>query len=308
MAELFGKADGLLQGQGRLDAPLRRLARLPRRPRDRRRAHPARRRHGVRRQVPRHRPGGVCYFGEAAVNNGAFHEALNMAALWKLPAIYISENNRYGMGTALERRQRDQRHLRARLLLRHGERGGGRAGRADDARRDGARGRAGPRPTRSRRCSRSAPTASWATRCRTRSTATTAPRRRSRTSGSATRSRSGRSASSPRGSLDEAAVKALDEEVKAEVEDAYQFADEAPEPEPEELYGRVCDVTREHDRERTGAVPTCPVHRHCTLSEPTCRHHVPRRPEPGAARGDAARRPTSSSWARRSASTRARTR
>ncbi len=45
----------------------------------------------------------VCYFGEAAVNIGAFHEALNMAALWKLPAIFIVENNRYGMGTALER-------------------------------------------------------------------------------------------------------------------------------------------------------------------------------------------------------------
>ena len=45
----------------------------------------------------------VCYFGEAAVNNGAFHEALNMAAIWKLPVIYICENNRYGMGTALER-------------------------------------------------------------------------------------------------------------------------------------------------------------------------------------------------------------
>lgn len=45
----------------------------------------------------------ICYFGEAAVNNGAFHEALNMAALWKLPAIFLCENNRYGMGTALER-------------------------------------------------------------------------------------------------------------------------------------------------------------------------------------------------------------
>ncbi|MGA2383168.1 MAG: pyruvate dehydrogenase (acetyl-transferring) E1 component subunit alpha [Gemmatimonadales bacterium] len=45
----------------------------------------------------------VGFFGEAAVNNGAFHEALNMAALWRLPAIYICENNRYGMGTALER-------------------------------------------------------------------------------------------------------------------------------------------------------------------------------------------------------------
>jgi pyruvate dehydrogenase E1 component alpha subunit len=45
----------------------------------------------------------VCFFGEAAVNNGAFHEALNMAALWRLPVIYVIENNRYGMGTALER-------------------------------------------------------------------------------------------------------------------------------------------------------------------------------------------------------------
>ena len=45
----------------------------------------------------------LCFFGEAAVNNGAFHEALNMAALWKLPVIYLIENNRDGMGTALER-------------------------------------------------------------------------------------------------------------------------------------------------------------------------------------------------------------
>jgi pyruvate dehydrogenase E1 component alpha subunit len=44
-----------------------------------------------------------CFFGEAAVNNGAFHESLNMAALWKLPVIFIIENNRYGMGTAVER-------------------------------------------------------------------------------------------------------------------------------------------------------------------------------------------------------------
>ncbi|HEX6534066.1 MAG TPA: pyruvate dehydrogenase (acetyl-transferring) E1 component subunit alpha [Gemmatimonadaceae bacterium] len=45
----------------------------------------------------------LCFFGEAAVNGGAFHEALNMAALWKLPVIFLIENNRYGMGTALER-------------------------------------------------------------------------------------------------------------------------------------------------------------------------------------------------------------
>ena len=45
----------------------------------------------------------LCFFGEAAVNIGAFHEALNMASVWKLPVIFMCENNRYGMGTAFER-------------------------------------------------------------------------------------------------------------------------------------------------------------------------------------------------------------
>jgi pyruvate dehydrogenase E1 component alpha subunit len=45
----------------------------------------------------------VCFFGEAAVNISAFHEALNLAALWKLPVVFVCENNRYGMGTPVER-------------------------------------------------------------------------------------------------------------------------------------------------------------------------------------------------------------
>jgi pyruvate dehydrogenase E1 component alpha subunit len=45
----------------------------------------------------------LCYMGEAAVNQGVFHESLNMASLWNLPVIYICENNLFGMGTAVHR-------------------------------------------------------------------------------------------------------------------------------------------------------------------------------------------------------------
>jgi pyruvate dehydrogenase E1 component alpha subunit len=45
----------------------------------------------------------LCFFGEGAVPSGQAHEAFNLAALWKLPVIFICENNRYGMGTPVER-------------------------------------------------------------------------------------------------------------------------------------------------------------------------------------------------------------
>ena len=45
----------------------------------------------------------VCFFGDGAVNEGAFHEAMNLVSLWKLPVIYVLENNLYAMGTAVYR-------------------------------------------------------------------------------------------------------------------------------------------------------------------------------------------------------------
>src|SRR5436853_3825066 len=45
----------------------------------------------------------LCFFGDGAINQGAFHEALNLAALYKLPIVFICENNLFAMGTSVER-------------------------------------------------------------------------------------------------------------------------------------------------------------------------------------------------------------
>ena len=45
----------------------------------------------------------ICFFGDGANNEGAFHESLNMAKVWNLPVVFVCENNRYGMSTSTER-------------------------------------------------------------------------------------------------------------------------------------------------------------------------------------------------------------
>lgn len=45
----------------------------------------------------------VCFFGDGANNEGAFHESLNIASVWKLPVVFVCENNQYGMSTSTER-------------------------------------------------------------------------------------------------------------------------------------------------------------------------------------------------------------
>jgi pyruvate dehydrogenase E1 component alpha subunit len=180
----------------------------------------------------------VCYFGEAAVNNGAFHEALNMAALWKLPAIYICENNRYGMGTALER---------ASAIYDISER----ACSYDMANEvvDGqdvlvmhaAMDRAVQRARNDK-----LPTLLEVRTYRFMGHSMSDPihgHYRTREEVEDQRKRDPIAVWSQRliadGLLDEPGLKTLTKEVVDEVEDAYQFAEQAPDPAPEELYTHV---------------------------------------------------------------------
>src|SRR3569623_1731730 len=45
----------------------------------------------------------ICFLGDAAINQGTFHESLNMAALWELPVLFVCENNLFGIGTRIVR-------------------------------------------------------------------------------------------------------------------------------------------------------------------------------------------------------------
>jgi pyruvate dehydrogenase E1 component alpha subunit len=64
----------------------------------------------------------ICELGDGAVNMGAWHESLNLAALWRLPVVFLVVNNKYGMGTAVDRASAEpDLHKRASAFRMHGE-------------------------------------------------------------------------------------------------------------------------------------------------------------------------------------------
>ena len=103
MAELFGKETGCSRGLGGSMHYFDKRTSHVRRTRHRRRPCPA----GVGMAfASKYRSEDrvtLCFFGDGAINQGAFHEALNLAALFKLPVIFICENNLFAMGTSVER-------------------------------------------------------------------------------------------------------------------------------------------------------------------------------------------------------------
>ena len=194
----------------------------------------------------------VCFMGEAAVNNGAFHEALNMAALWKLPAIFIIENNRYGMGTALER---------ASAIHDIYERG---------AAYDMPRAHVDGQDVFAVR----AAVGEAIERARKDKTPTLLEARTYRFMGhSMSDAVSGtyrtkdeldqylkrdpiallRAHMQERDEISEEEIAQLDEELKAIVQDSWDFADQSPEPPPEELYTNVLVDTTSDDLENAGS-------------------------------------------------------
>ena len=86
----------------------------------------------------------ACFFGDGAVAEGEFHESLNLAALWKLPVLFLCENNLYAMGTRIERAQSADRSARPRPRATDAGRGGRRHGCAAVESGDAAGRRRGP--------------------------------------------------------------------------------------------------------------------------------------------------------------------
>ena len=178
----------------------------------------------------------VVFFGEAAVNQGAFHESLNMAQLWKLPCVFVCENNQYGMGTSIARAMSLQ-HVsqKAGAYDLAGEfvdgmdvlavyEAMGRA--AERARTEGLPTLIEVRTYRFMGHSMSDP-GNYRTRAEIEKYQERDPVKVFAES------------LKDKGVTDDSGIKEIEDRVRAEVERAVKFADESPEPAPEELFTHV---------------------------------------------------------------------
>ena len=180
----------------------------------------------------------LCYFGEAAANIGSFHESLNIAGLWKLPVIYVIENNGYGMGTAVGRSSAiTDLYERAAAYNMPGVVVDGqdveKVKAAADAAVDRARRESAPTLMEIRTYRYVGHSMSDAAHGTYRTKEEVEEYRQRDPIGVLERRM--RDA----GLLDDEGMKALDAEVVAEVEDAVRFAEESPDPAPEELWTDV---------------------------------------------------------------------
>ncbi len=191
----------------------------------------------------------LAFFGEGAANQGQVYESFNMAAIWKLPVVYIIENNRYAMGTAVSRAaaRSEELYMRGAAFGIPGEQVDGMDVRAvkDAGERALAHVRAGKGPYvlemqtyRYRGHSMSDP-------AKYRSREEVQKMRQERDPIEQVKTRL-----QDKGWASPEDLKAVDAEVRKIVSGAADFATSAPEPAPEELW---TDVYAEHDAVRDGA-------------------------------------------------------
>ncbi|RMH13058.1 MAG: hypothetical protein D6701_12715 [Gemmatimonadetes bacterium] len=189
----------------------------------------------------------VCFMGDAAVNQGVFHESMNMAAIWELPVLYVVENNDYGMGTKFERVSKTEM---ARKSASHGVPATVVNGqdvletyRAFEALTARVREGAGPqfvdlRTYRFRGHSMSDPVAGTY-----RSKEEVETKQDQEDPIKILRNRM-----MDAGLLTQDDLEALDAEVRQVVEEAVAFADESPDPDPSAIYDYVYSHINEHGR------------------------------------------------------------
>ncbi|MEZ5939132.1 MAG: pyruvate dehydrogenase (acetyl-transferring) E1 component subunit alpha [Hyphomonadaceae bacterium] len=179
----------------------------------------------------------VAYFGDGASNQGQVYEAFNMASLWKLPVVFVIENNQYAMGTSIKRASAEVELFKRGISFEiPGEEVDGMdvlAVRAA-ASKAIARARAGEGPTildmetyRYRGHSMSDPA-----KYRTREEVTNVREQKDPIDHH-------KKLLLEKGLVDEAKLKEIEQEVRAVVNDAAQFAQESPEPDPSELWTDV---------------------------------------------------------------------